>query len=55
MDLIKSAGYSAETHHVTTGDGYILALGLAMGDTVGLATGDTSGLAMGDTAGLASQ
>ena len=26
MDLIESAGYTAETHHVTTGDGYILAL-----------------------------
>ena len=24
MDLIKSAGYPAETHHVTTDDGYIL-------------------------------
>ena len=26
MDLIEIAGYRAETHHVTTGDGYILAL-----------------------------
>ena len=24
MDLIESAGYPAETHHVTTDDGYIL-------------------------------